>query len=210
MRSGVPMSREEAARLLGLRPAADPGAVRHAWRMWARVAHPDVGGDPEHFARLDHARRVMMQPLAPVAKPEWRPQPRQPLGAVLTAPSRPIGLILAAMLTLLLGTLPGSVPGPISPGMLVVMAVPASALAALTAVWAARQVLTADADRGHRIMVLAGVWLPLAVLLVVVSTLTGASMLPVLPVLALPLVAAVAALDPGAGLWRPIGLGGQQ
>lgn len=200
------MSRAEAAGLLGVDASADPDTVRHAWRMWARVAHPDVGGDPQHFARLDAARRVLMQPLPPVTTHEWRPQPRQPLRAVLRRPARPLGLVVVATVTLVLGTLPGALPGPMSMGTLAVMSGPAALLAALTAVWAARQVLGPDADRGHRITVLAAVWLPLSVLLVAVSTLAGASMLPVLPVLALPLVAAVAALDPGAGLWRPIGL----
>lgn len=210
MAARTPMSRSEAAGLLGVDPSADADTVRHAWRMWARVAHPDVGGDPEHFARLDRARRVLMEPLPYVPTVEWKPRPRQPLRSVLRQPARPMGLILAATVTLLMATLPGAMPGPVSLGTLVVTATPAAVLAALTAVWTARQVLAPDADRGHRITLLAGVWLPLAVLLVAVSTLTGASMLPVLPVLALPLVAAVASLDPGAGLWRPIGLRGQQ
>ncbi len=210
MTTRMPMSRAEAAGLLGVDPSADPDTVRHAWRMWARVAHPDVGGDPRHFARLDDARRVLMEPLPDAPSGEWAPRPRQPLRDVLRRPRRPVGLAVIAMLTLLLGTLPGSLPGPVSMGELAVMSTPAAVLAALTAAWTARQVLSAEADRGHRITVLALVWLPLATLLVAVSSLTGTSMLPVLPILALPLVAAVASLDPGAGLWRPIGLRGQE
>ena len=56
------MGREEAAQLLGVPADADPDTIRHAWRLWARVAHPDVGGDPAHFARLDEARRVLQRP----------------------------------------------------------------------------------------------------------------------------------------------------
>ena len=75
MSSRVAMSREVAAATLGLPVNASPDDVRHAWRMWARIAHPDLGGDSAHFARLDQARRVMMQPqppaerLAPAATP---------------------------------------------------------------------------------------------------------------------------------------------
>lgn len=204
------MSRSEAAGLLGVDASADPDTVRHAWRMWARVAHPDVGGDPQHFARLDAARRALLEPLPAATSPEWRPPPRQSVRAVLRRPTRPVGLVVVAVVTLVLGMLPGSLPGPMSVGTLAVMSGPAALLAAMTAAWVARQVLGPEADRGHRITVLAAAWLPLAVLLVAVSTLAGESMLPVLPVLALPLVAAVAALDPGAGLWRPIGLRGQE
>jgi len=209
VRSRVPMSRAQAAGLLGVDPSADADTVRHAWRMWARVAHPDVGGDPEHFARLDGARRVLMEPLPDAPTEEWQPRPRQSLRDVLRRPRRPVGLALVAVVTLLLGALPGSLPGPVSMGEVAVMSTPAAVLAALTAVWTTRQVLSSEADRGHRITVLTLAWLPLAALLVAVSTFAGASMLPVLPVLALPLVAAVASLDPGAGLWRPIGLRGQ-
>jgi len=38
-----------------------------------------------------------------------------------------------------------------------------------------------------------------------VSVAVDASLVPVLPLLALPLVAAVASVNPGAGLWRPVG-----
>jgi hypothetical protein len=215
MQSRSPLSRADAAALLGVDSSADPGTVRHAWRMWARVAHPDVGGDPEHFARLDAARHVLMQPLplaetTPLAEPvPWVPDPRAPITAVLRRPERTIALLATAATTLLLATLPGVLPPPVSMGQLAVTSAPAAVVAALLAVWLTRQVLTSSADRGHRITVLAVAWLPLAVAMVVISTLVGSSMLPVLPVLALPLVAAVASLDPGAGLWRPIGLRGE-
>lgn len=209
MRSRVPMSRAQAAGLLGVNPSVDADAVRHAWRMWARVAHPDVGGDPEHFARLDEARQVLLMPLPPRPPSEWEPSPRIPLRAVLRRPPRLGGLLVAVGATLVLGMLPGVVASP-TMAQLVLLSAPAALLGALTSLWATRQILTAGADRGHRITMLAATWLPLAAALVLVSALAGSSMVPVLPVLALPLVAAVASLDPGAGLWRPIGLRGQQ
>lgn len=208
------MSRAEAAGLLGVSVTASPDTVRHAWRMWVRVAHPDLGGDPGHFADLVLAREVLMTPL-PVAvggspaRAPWRPRPRQPLASVLQRPAHPVALFSAALLTLALGVIPGAVFGAFTSASLpalVVLTVPAAVLATVTAVWAAHQCLTQRADRGHRIIMIAGVWVPLALLLVVGSTLMGSSVLPVLPVVTLPLVAAVASLDPGAGLWRPIGV----
>ncbi len=73
------------------------------------------------------------------------------------------------------------------------------------AVWAASEILSKSADRGHRIAALALLWLPIAVMQVLVSVLFGTSFVPVLPLLALPLVAVVALINPGAGLWRPVG-----
>ena len=212
MRTPHPMSRVDAAHLLGVDPTADPDSVRHAWRMWARVAHPDVGGDPAHFALLDQARQVLLAPLPPPDAEEWHPLPRVPLRDVLRRPDRAFGLlsaVLAAVTAALLPRVFGQTVSEVSMEQLVVLSAPAALLAALTSVWVTRQLLVESADRGHRITMLAACWMPLALLLVLVSTVAGSSMLPVLPVLALPLVAAVAALDPGAGLWRPIGLRGQ-
>jgi hypothetical protein len=43
------------------------------------------------------------------------------------------------------------------------------------------------------------------VMQVVVSLLVATSFMPVLPLLALPFVAVIALVNPGAGLWRPVG-----
>lgn len=61
------MNRDEAAVLLGVPVTADPEEVRHAWRMWARIAHPDADGDPAHFTELEQARRVLLQAAPAVA-----------------------------------------------------------------------------------------------------------------------------------------------
>lgn len=192
------MGRDEAAQLLGVPVDADPDTVRHAWRLWARVAHPDVGGDPAHFARLEEARRVLQFP-APVVF-GVRPQPRAPWSAVLRPAARPIPLLLAAVGVVLLAGLPGVLPVPYG-----ACALAAAIAAAAWAVWATREVLGERADHGHRIAALALLWLPIAAAQVLVSAGAGASLVPVLPLFAVPLVVAVAAVNPGAGLWRPIG-----
>ena len=54
------MTREQAANVLGVPHDADPSEVRRAWRIWARLAHPDAGGSPEHFRRLAQARDALL------------------------------------------------------------------------------------------------------------------------------------------------------
>ena len=201
MRRVPVMSRREAADLMGIDPTAPPETVRHAWRMWARIAHPDVGGDPEHFARLEHARRVLASPL-PQEDHAPPPPPRESLRSVLRRPPRLPGLLVGGMVTLLLALLPGLAPSAAGVAVLAVVIAPAALAAGLTSWWAGREILQPRADRGHRIVVIVLVWVPLAVLVVAVAGLVGQSLLPVLPVLALPVVAAVASLDPGAGLLR--------
>lgn len=192
------MGREEAAQLLGVPVDADLDTVRHAWRLWARVAHPDVGGDPAHFARLDEARRVLQRPQ-PIPF-GVQPQPRPPWSAVLRRPARPVALLLAAVGVVLLAALPATTPVPFG-----ISAVIAALASAAWAVWATREVLGERGDHGHRIAALALLWLPVAGAQVLVSAGAGVSLVPVLPLFAVPLVGAVAAVNPGAGLWRPIG-----
>lgn len=192
------MGREEAAQLLGVPVDADPDAVRHAWRLWARVAHPDVGGDPAHFARLDEARRVL-QRARPIPFGE-RPAPRAPWSAVVRRPARPVVLLLAAVGVVLIPVLPAVSPVPFGVG-----AVAAAIASAAWAVGATREALGERADHGHRIAALALAWIPVAAAQVLLSAGAGVSLVPVLPLFAVPLVVAVAAVNPGAGLWRPIG-----
>ena len=204
------MTREEAAALLGLAPRATPDEVRRAWRMWARAAHPDAGGDADHFARLEAARRTLLQPAPsappPFAAPEddgraWpAPAPRAEWTTVLRRPRRPRLLAGLAVVTVLLGGVPALAPAPVA-----VLAVPVAVAAAAWAVVAAQAVLTERADPGHRMTTLLALWAPVAAGQVAVSVVAGGSLVPVLPLLALPLVAAVASVNPGAGLWRPIG-----
>lgn len=192
------MGREEAALLLGVPVDADPDSVRHAWRLWARVAHPDVGGDPAHFARLDEARRVLQR--ARQVPFGVQPAPRAPWSAAVHQPARPVALVLAAVGVVLMAALPAVSPVPFGVG-----AVAAALAAAAWAVWVTREVLGERADHGHRIAALALAWLPIAAMQVLVSAGAGVSLVPVLPLFAVPLVMAVAAVNPGAGLWRPIG-----
>lgn len=70
---GAAMTLEAAARLLAEkdpRPYADeewrelltePEAVRTAYRLASKTAHPDQGGDPELFRRLTEARDLLLE-----------------------------------------------------------------------------------------------------------------------------------------------------
>ena len=79
------------------------------------------------------------------------------------------------------------------------------AAAAGFAVVAERNVLQPFADTGHRIGILCAAWVPVVTLLLVGSAIQGVDVIAVLPIVALPFVASVALVNPGAGLWRPVG-----
>lgn len=192
------MDRSQAARLLGVPEEADPALVRRAYRIWARVAHPDVGGDPEHFALLAHARRTLLRPRATDHLPMPAPPPRLPLSAVVHLPARWPALAVAAALCLVTVALPFIGSGP------VVAALVAGFASSAWAWWATRASLRTDADAGHRITMLALTWLPLAAAQVALSAVLGTAVVETMPVLALPFVAIVASVNAGAGLWRPI------
>ena len=197
------MDRDEAAALLGVQADASAVDVKRAWRVWARLAHPDAGGDPQHFAELDEARRLLLREQPPLLGLE--PQPRPTWRQVLTRPAHPILLSLGAVAAMALAIVPSVAPQP-----LFLAAAPAFLAATAWAVVASRALLAPSsgrgpsADHGHRITALALLWLPVASAQVVVSMIAGASLLPVLPLSALPLAAAVSAVNPGAGLWRPV------
>ena len=193
------MNRDEAAVLLGVPVTAEPDEVRRAWRMWARFAHPDVDGDPAHFTQLEEARRVLLK-AAPVAASVVTPAPRQSWSHVVRKPTHSIALALSGVVTILLAALAGWSPLPYA------IAVATSSLAAaLWTAWAASEILSRSADHGHRIAALALLWLPIVVMQVLMSMLVGTSFVSVLPLVALPFVAVVALVNPGAGLWRPVG-----
>lgn len=193
------MDRDQAAALLGVPIGADPATVRRAWRFWARIAHPDVGGDPAHFAQLDVARQVLLS-LQPVA--EEQQQPRTSLRGVMRRAAHPRALGVAAVAVLATATLPHFLSVPLA-----LAAVPAALAATGWAGWATYELLVSSADRGHRIALLALLWLPLVILQLAVSIAIGTSLLPVLPLCAVPLAAAVAASQSGSGLWHPRGRG---
>jgi curved DNA-binding protein CbpA len=45
---------------LGLEHGATPRAIKRAYWRLAKAHHPDLGGDPEAFHRLDAAYRLLM------------------------------------------------------------------------------------------------------------------------------------------------------
>jgi hypothetical protein len=128
------------------------------------------------------------------------PVPRLSWSQVVQMPAHLLAVCIAGILTVLVAAFASFSVIPFA------LTVAASAIAAAAwSVWATHEVLSKDADHGHRIAALSLCWLPIAFTQVILSILVAASFVPVLPVLALPLVAAVAAVNPGAGLWRPVG-----
>ena len=57
---GLDPRRRDALRLLGLEPSASPRAIKRAYWRLAKAHHPDLGGDPEAFHRLDAAYRLLV------------------------------------------------------------------------------------------------------------------------------------------------------
>ena len=49
--------------LLGLERDAGEPAIRSAWRKAAKTAHPDAGGDAEHFGKLQAAYDLLKDPV---------------------------------------------------------------------------------------------------------------------------------------------------
>ena len=90
------------------------------------------------------------------------------------------------------------------------LALLASVVACGVAAGVAREVLVDRADRGHRMAVISALWSVLAGLQVVTAAVAGVSLVPVLPVMALPIVTLVGAMNVGAGLWRPVQVGGSR
>lgn len=48
---------------LGIARDASEQAIREAWRTAAKTAHPDAGGDAEHFSRLQTAYELLKDPV---------------------------------------------------------------------------------------------------------------------------------------------------
>ena len=193
------MNRIQASALLGVRPDADAEQVRGAWRVWARVSHPDAGGDAAHFRDLVKARDVMLEGSIPVPTPMPAPKPRASLRDVLHHPGR--NRLARAIVFALLAL--------VSSGTAIVAPIWLAALimglvGALAATVLQRAVLSPGADVGHTIAILTIAWAPIALAQVLISVAVGASVLSALPILALPFAAAVGLVNPGAGLWHPI------
>ncbi len=197
------MSVEQAALLLGVDPDAEPEAVHQAFRVWARLAHPDAGGDRGHFEELIRARRTLVSRApSPAEPPEVTPvPPRLEFSAVRRRPSVTGTVVIVVVLLAAL----------ISPLATVALPVWMAAgvmggCATAFSVTVSRCCLDVRADVGHRIGTLMITWTPVAVVQVLIASMLGTHIFLALPVLALPLVFAVALVNPGAGLWRPIRL----
>lgn len=198
-----------ARRHLGIDATASPEQVRAAWRLWARMAHPDHGGDPAHFRLLCQARDVLLHSASATpsdqhaAAPDqraWAPARRRNWREITRRPTRRAAVAAFALISLclFLALLPQVFPG----APLALSAAPAALGAAGAALYVRDQILVVTADVGHRIVGVTLIWLPLATGQVVLAETVGVSLVTVLPLLALPLVALVAAQNPGAGLWR--------
>ena len=198
------MRREQAACLLGVEVDADSSAVRRAWRVWAKLAHPDTGGDRAHFEALIQAREVLLanrgncEPMHPPVDSASQPPPRASLRQVLRRPSRRglAAIVVMALLAVLVVLVSGRSPDAAAALLL-------GGVASGVAISVQRSCLGPTADTGHRIGLLVAVWLPVASILVPAASTVGAALIPVLPVFVLPFVVTVALVNPGAGLWRP-------
>ena len=120
--SAAPMSRGEAAELLGIAPDAEAAEVQRAFLRAARHAHPDTLPEADDSARaaagarfdaLSRARAVLLvpAPAAPPAPPVgraadgWAPRPGDPDGPLYRpVQSRGLGgsLVVLALLAFLL------------------------------------------------------------------------------------------------------------
>jgi curved DNA-binding protein CbpA len=58
------MTRDEAARLLGVAPDADAAAIGDAHKRLIARVHPDAGGSAELAARVNQARDVLLNGTA--------------------------------------------------------------------------------------------------------------------------------------------------
>lgn len=193
----VSMERADAARLLGVPLDAGPQAVRRAFRLWAAVAHPDQGGSAEAFARLHLAREVLL--TLPQADDHESLPPRRPWSSVLVRPS------LADALPACAAALAAVAMVPVATGASLVWGLTLAALlATVTSVLVSRAVLRAP-DHGHVIVARALVWLAVVIGQLGAAAAFGVPMLEALPLMAVPFVAAIAMVNPGAGLWRSVG-----
>jgi hypothetical protein len=206
------MSRAEASALLGVTVDADSDEVRRAWRAWARLAHPDHGGDREFFDRLRQARDTLLattdEPSAPpgstVEEAPTQPPIRLPWSQVLRRPSgRELAVltVLAGVAIALVSLVVAVGPTP-TPLMLALAVGPGAVAAAGWAQVVMSRLLLSGADVAHRISALTVAWVPITVAHVCLAEVLGVSLVAVLPVLVLPFVVVVAAVNPGAGLWR--------
>ena len=175
--------------------------------MWVRLAHPDVGGDRDHFEALMRARQILLAnvvqanavkaDIAPAAeqavpdRPSLRSVIRRPSGRAAIVPVSLVAVALASPAVTLSLTpwLSAAIMGVCAAGF---------------AVGATRALLGDRGDVGHRITCVSVLWLPVACGQVGLSASLGSDIVLMLPVLAVPLVASVAWMNAGTGLWMPV------
>ena len=201
------MTREHAALLLGVDESASADDVQRAWKVWVRLAHPDAGGDRDHFEALMHARRVLLANLVQANAVEANTAPaaqqavpdRPSLCSVVRRPSRGAAIVLVGVAIIALAS-------PVVTLSLVpwLSAAIMGGCAAGFAVGATRALLGNRGDVGHRITCISAVWLPMACGQVGLSASLGSDIVLMLPVFAVPLVASVAWMNAGVGLWTPV------
>jgi hypothetical protein len=187
--------RDAAARLLGVSSASDEATVRRAFRAWAALAHPDHGGDAAHFQALCDARDALLEPVVPQTLGAQIPlQPRRPWRIVLRRPAPGVVALLGLGLVGAIAAAWVAGAGPLS-------AMPAALASALWCVAVSRAVLH-RADHGHVIVVRSVAWAVATCGQLVAAAVAGISLIEALPLLAVPFVAVIAAVNPAAGLWR--------
>lgn len=209
MLAGRAPDRAQAARLLGVSPDADPTEVKRAFRLWAVWTHPDQGGSADRFTDLCAARDLLLEPRTTARPPGSRsadasgpshdgvptePRPRKGWRQVLVHPS-PLTVGLLAMAYI------GAVAAVLVAGPSPLLAVPAALASAAWCVAVSRAILRGG-DHGHVIVTRSLAWGAVTVAQVALAVIVGIPLIEVLPLLALPFVAVIAAVNPAAGLWR--------
>jgi hypothetical protein len=80
--------------VLGVRADADADEIRRRYRELAKVCHPDAGGDPASFIRLQPAYKQLLEEksnprAAPAEQPSWNEDVAEPLQQESPSDSRP-------------------------------------------------------------------------------------------------------------------------
>lgn len=187
--------------MLGVAADAEPVEVRRAFRLWAAWSHPDHGGSADRFAELCAARDRLIegdgapgQGSPPQPDAGLVPRPRRSWRDVLVSPPplAAAGLALGFVAAIACVVVAGPAP---------LLALPAAVASAAWCVAVSRTILR-GADHGHVIVTRSAAWAGVTCAQLAVAAYAGIALIEVLPLLAVPFVAAIAAVNPTAGLWR--------
>ena len=188
--------RDAAALLLGVSPDADATSVRRAFRAWAALSHPDHGGDARHFRALCQARDTLLVPARSSAVVPVRP--RRTWGQVLVRPGALTAVLLMLTLTaaiaMVLAGAQGQTPWNLVP----------AALASAAWCVAVSKVVLRSPDHGHVIVTRSLAWGVAMCGQLALGVVAGIALIEALPLLAVPFVAVIAAVNPAAGLRRGV------